>query len=62
MNKIEHAKQTDVLHEEMHEECGADVSVSLRHKAHDGSAFNSVSGVACRGDSPIPLHRDLACA
>jgi len=62
MNKIEHAKQTDEPHEEMRMECVADGSVSQRHQAHDGSAFDSVSGVACRGDSPIPLHRDLACA
>ena len=61
MNRIEHAKRTDVLHEEMREECGADGSVSLRHQAHDEIAFDSVSGVACKGDSHT-LRRGLACA
>ena len=62
MNKTEYAKLIDVPSVEIGEGCGADESVSLRHRVHDGSAFDSVSGVACMGHSPIPLHRALASA
>lgn len=57
MNKTEHAKLIDVPSVEIGEGCGADESVSLQHRVHDGSAFDSVSGGACMVDSPIPCHR-----
>ena len=57
MNKTEHTKLIDVPSVEIGEGCGADKSVSLRHRVHDGSAFDSVSGGAsCMVDSPIPRH------